>query len=337
MRWRRIFDLFKDTAMEWQKDKATRLAAALSYYTVFSLAPLVVIILAIIKLVLEGNAAETIFLEQIKGLVGSQGAEFFQQIINREDDTSSNLLASLIGVVTLLFGATGVFGQLKESLNTVWGVAPDPGRGIVNFVKTRFLSFTMILGVGFLLLVSLLLSSGLTAVSNFAGGLLGDRALVAQIVTTLFSFGVITLLFAMIFKILPDAEIEYRDVWVGAAFTAFLFTIGKYLIGLYLGNAGVTSSYGAAGSLIVILLWVYYSAQILLFGAEFTQVYAQRFGSRIEASEGAHLVDKTLAQSEGDPMDDEDVASGKQETDAEGGAKPTSGPVIITHQKRDRS
>lgn len=290
MNWKESFNILKETFSEWQKDKASRLAAALAYYTVFSLAPLVIIVLAIIKLLFAGDTAEAMFMDQIQSLVGETGAQFFQQIIEADNNQSANIIATLIGFVTLIFGATGVFAQLQDALNTVWEVEPDSDQGIWGFVKTRALSFTVVLGVGFLLLVSLILSTALSAFNTYLGQALGNTALVAQIVNQVISFGVITLLFAMIFKILPDVEIEWRDVWVGAAVTALLFSIGKFLIGLYLGNQGLGSTYGAAGSILVLLLWVYYSAQIMLFGAEFTQVYARRFGSHILPGEAAHRV-----------------------------------------------
>ncbi|HMQ54083.1 MAG TPA: YihY/virulence factor BrkB family protein [Anaerolineae bacterium] len=290
MNWKESFNILKETFSEWQEDKASRLAAALAYYTVFSLAPLVIIVLAIIKLLFAGDTAEAMFMDQIQSLVGETGAQFFQQIIEADNDQSANIIATLIGFVTLIFGATGVFAQLQDALNTVWEVEPNSDQGIWGFVKTRAVSFTVVLGVGFLLLVSLILSTGLSAFNTYVGQALGNTALVAQIVNQIISFGVITLLFAMIFKILPDVAIEWRDVWVGAAVTALLFSIGKFLIGLYLGNQGLGSTYGAAGSILVLLLWVYYSAQIMLFGAEFTQVYARRFGSHILPGETAHRV-----------------------------------------------
>lgn len=290
MRWMDSLSLIKETYSEWLEDKASRLAAALAYYTIFSLAPLVIIILAIIKLLFAGDAAEAMFMSQVQGLVGETGAEFFQQIIEAENNNqSTDVVATLIGLGTLIFGATGVFAQLQDALNTVWNVEPDPNQGIFNFIKTRALSFTVVLGVGFLLLVSLIVSTALSAFNDFVGQALGNTALVAQTINQVVSLGVITLLFAMIFRILPDVKIEWRDVWIGAAVTAVLFSIGKYLIGLYLGGQALGSTYGAAGSLLVLLLWVYYSAQILLFGAEFTQVYARRFGSHILSDETAHV------------------------------------------------
>jgi membrane protein len=193
-------------------------------------------------------------------------------------------------VVTLFVGATGVFVQLQDALNSIWGVRRKPGRGLRNFIKDRLLSFALILGIGFLLLVSLILSAGLSALGNFVTGLLPAQATLWQWINFGVSFGVITLLFAVIFKVLPDVKIAWRDVWIGALLTALLFNLGKYLLGLYLGRSSVTSAYGAAGSLVIVLLWVYYSAQILFFGAKFTQIYSNRYGSHLEPAPGAEAV-----------------------------------------------
>jgi len=193
-------------------------------------------------------------------------------------------------VVTLFVGATGVFVQLQDALNSIWGVRRKPGRGLRNFLKDRLLSFALVVGIGFLLLVSLILSAGLSALGNFMVGLLPAQATFWQWINFGVSFGVITLLFAIIFKVLPDVKIAWRDVWIGALLTALLFNLGKYLLGLYLGWSSVTSAYGAAGSLVIVLLWVYYSAQILFFGAKFTQIYSSRYGSHFEPAPGAEAV-----------------------------------------------
>lgn len=271
--------LLKEAFSQWQADKAARLAAALSYYTIFSLAPLLVILIAVAGLAYGQQAAQNQVVGQIEGLVGAQSAQVIQSMLAAAQDQSAGILATIVGVVTLLFGATGLFSQLQEALNTVWNVEPDPDRGVWGVIKARFLSFLMVLVIGFLLIVSLLLSTLISAVSQFFGDLLPASELVFQVVNILVSLGVITLLFALLFKYLPDAEIAWKDVWPGALLTAVLFTLGKELIGLYLGRAAVGDAYGAAGSLVVLLLWIYYSAQILFYGAEFTQVYASRYGS----------------------------------------------------------
>ncbi len=208
-------------------------------------------------------------------------------IANAGRHGSGGVIATIIGVVTILFGATGVFVQLQSALNRIWNVEPKPGAGIWSFVRTRLISFGMILGIGFLLLVSLVLSAAVSAVGTWATGLLPGSETLVNILTFAVSFVLTTLLFAMIYKVLPDVEIGWRDVWIGAGVTAFLFTVGKSLIGLYLAKSSVASTYGAAGSLVVLLLWVYYSSQILFLGAEFTQVYATRYGSRIRPSKHA--------------------------------------------------
>lgn len=296
-----IWSLLKDTFSEWQEDKASRLAAALAYYTVFSMAPLIIIVLGIVGYLFGRDAVGTYLIEQARGLIGAEGAQIFQAIIENASQPASSLLATLIGIATLLFGALGVFGQLQDALNTVWGVAPKPGRGIWGFVETRLLSFTMILGIGFLLLVSLLLSSLLAAFSGFLSNWLsGLGVFVLEALNLVVSFGVITLLFAMIYKILPDVEIDWSDVWLGAAVTALLFTIGKFALGFYLGRQTFGSTYGAAGSILIILLWVYYSAQILLFGAEFTQVYAKKYG-RIRAAQDAVPLTAEMRAKQGIP------------------------------------
>jgi len=219
--------------------------------------------------------------------MGTQGGEAIQQMLENASQPVLGSLAGLIGLVTLLFGASGVFGELQDSLNTIWEVEAKPGRGIWGTIKDRFFSFTLVLGTGFLLLVSLLLTTFLTAIGGRLEAALPGGALLWQVVNFVISFGLITLLFAMIFKYIPDVEIQWRDVWIGAAATALLFVIGRLALSLYLGNSSTTSVYGAAGSLVVVLLWVYYTAQILFFGAEFTQVYANRYGSQIVPAENA--------------------------------------------------
>jgi len=277
-----IFSLLKQTFDEWNQDGAPRLAAAFSYYTIFSIAPLLIVVIAVAGLVFGQEAVRGQLDDQIEGLVGAEGADIVQELVQNANRPNEGAVAAMLGVATLLLGAGGAFSQLQDSLNIVWGVKP-PNRGILGTIKAKFLSFSMVLFVGFLLLVSLVLSALITGIQGYFTDLLPAGGVMLQLINQVLSFGVITLLFAMIFKFLPDIKVEWRDVWVGAAFTSLLFTIGKYLIGLYLGGSGVSSSYGAAGSLVVILLWIFYSAQILLFGAEFTQVYAYRQGSKIGA------------------------------------------------------
>lgn len=283
-RWRRILELLKETFSQWSEDKAPRLGAALAYYTVVSLAPLLIIVIAIVGLVFGGQAAQGEIIEQIRGLIGDNGAEAARMLIQNAQKPASGVVATLAGVATLLFGASGLFAELQDALNTVWGVSKPGGFHFFRMVKERFFLFAVILGTGFLLLVSLVVSAWISALGKYLSGLLPMSEYVLQLVNFAVSFAVITVLFAMIYRVLPDTAIAWSDVWIGAAVTSLLFTIGKSLIGLYLGRSSVTSVYGAAGSLIVILIWVYYSAQVFFIGAEFTQVYACRCGSRREGA-----------------------------------------------------
>jgi membrane protein len=286
-----LWKAFKQTATEWSADRAPMLGAALAYYTVFSLAPLLVIVIAISGFVFGADAARGQVFDEVRGLIGDEGAKAIQDMVQSAgSQASAGILATIIGVTTLLLGASGVFGQLQTSLNIIWGVEPKPGRGISGMIKDRFLSFGFVLVVGFLLLVSLLLSAGITFVAEWVGGISDGTAILAQVVNIVMSLLVITFLFALIFKYLPDAVIAWHDVWPGTFLTAALFTLGKYILGLYLGTSSVSSSYGAAGSLVILLLWVYYSAQILFFGAEFTQVWANRFGTPVRPDADAVAV-----------------------------------------------
>jgi membrane protein len=295
-------DVFKATFSEWSEDKAPRLAAALAYYTLFSLAPLLLVVMFIAGMVFGQEAAQGEITGQLRGLVGEAGAAAIESIVEgARRKPAAGTISTIIGVVTLLIGATGLFGQLQDAMNTIWEVAPKPGRGMWGLIRSRFLSFTMVLGVAFLLLVSLVVTAGLSAAIKYLGDALPGADAVWQAVNLLVSFGVITLLFAMIYKVLPDVKIAWSDVWVGAAATALLFTVGKFLIGLYMGRASPESSYGAAGSLVALLIWVYYSAQILFLGAEFTQVYAKLYGSRIQPAEGAVPVTDEKRAEEGIP------------------------------------
>src|SRR5215203_1228916 len=287
-----LWKLLTDTFTEWNEDKPFQLAAALSYYTLFSLAPLLIIAIAVAGLFFGRDATQHQIMSTMQGLVGPQGAEAIEGMIQNASTPSSGILATVVGVVTLLIGAGGVVGQLQDSLNTIWGVAPKPGLGFMGLVRARFLSLAMVLGLGFLLMVSLIVSTALTAVLQVVGGASAGESVVWQGIELLVSFGFLTLLFALIYKILPDVHMAWKDVWIGAAITAALFTLGKFLIGLYVGQSGVSSAYGAAGSLIVVLVWVYYSALIVFFGAEFTQVYANTYGSGVTPDEHVTAVSK---------------------------------------------
>jgi membrane protein len=278
--------LLKESFGEWQRDKASRLAAALAYYTAFSIAPLLLLTISIAGLVLGDEAAQGTIFYQLQGLLGPEAAGFFQSAIAHSREPGASSISAVIGIVTLIWSAGNVFGQLQDALNTIWEVQPRPA-GIVGAVKRRVVPLSMVLGIGFLLLVSLIVSAGITALGTFLGDVLPGSTVFWQIINAVLSLAVVTLLFAAIFKILPDAEVRWSDVWIGAVLTSLLFVIGKTLIGIYLGHASVGSTYGAAGSLLVFLVWVYYSAQILFFGAEFTQVYARQRGRRIVPREDA--------------------------------------------------
>jgi membrane protein len=282
----------KQAAADWMEDDAPRLAASLSFYTALSVAPLLIIAIAVAGLAFGEEAARGEILGQLQGLVGHDSAKTVESMVESAAKPKSGIISTIISVVVLLFGATGVFAELQTSLNHIWEVKPKPGRGIWQVVRQRFLSLGMVLGIGFLLLVALILSAALSAVGKWAEASLPGSVILWQVGMHVVAFALIATLFAMIFKVLPDAEVSWRDVWVGAVVTALLFTIGKFLIGLYLGRASVTSSYGAAGSIIVFLLWAYYSAQIVFMGAEITQVYARMYGTRIQPSPNAVPVDE---------------------------------------------
>jgi membrane protein len=287
MNLRVVSALLKETFFEWYGDNAPRLGAALAYYTVFSLSPLLIIVIAFAGLVFGREAAQGEIVAQLQGLIGEGSAKAIQAMIESAHKPTSGMVATVVGVLTLLIGATGVFTELHDALNTIWEVKPKPGLGLMGLIRDRFLSFAMVLGIGFLLLVSLAISAGLAALGKLMDGMVSTPIYVGQIVNLLVAFVVVMLLFAMIYRILPDIEIAWSDVWIGAAFTSVLFTIGKVLIGFYLGRSSVASAYGAASSLAIILIWVYYSAQIFLFGAEFTQVYAKNYGSQSVGSQHA--------------------------------------------------
>ena len=290
------WELLKDSAIKWDEDKVPRLAAALSYYTVFAMAPILVIVIFVAGLAFGREAAQGEIVEQLNGLVGQQGAAAIEEILKNSLKETAGIAAMLLGAATLLIGATGVFVELQDALNTIWGVTPKPGRGILGMLRDRFMSFTMILGVGFILLVSLVISAGLTALSGYMERFLPsvDYVYILQGLNIIISFVVTTVLLAMIYKVLPDAKIAWKDVWIGAGISALLFAIGKYGIGLYLGQSSISTTYGAAGSLAILFVWVYYTSMIILLGAEFTQVYANRYGKHVVPSDNAILLSKKI-------------------------------------------
>jgi len=270
-----VWPLLKETYFEWDRHQAPKMGAALAYYTVLSMAPLLLVVITVVGLALGAKAAQGEILNQLRGLVGTQGAEAIQTVIANANKPATGLVASLLGLVTLFIGASGVFNELQDALDKIWD-APAPAKtGILTLLRERFLSFGMVLAIGFVLLVSLVLSAGIAAMAAFMSGILPVPGFVLITANFLLGFVVITLLFAATYKVLPSVRIEWRDVWIGAAATSALFSMGRFLIGFYLGQAGIGSAYGAAGSLVVVLVWVYYSSQVFFFGAEFTHVYAK--------------------------------------------------------------
>jgi membrane protein len=291
--------LITQSFKEWSEDKASRLAASLAYYTIFSIPPLLIIILAITGQVFDDAQAR--ITAEINSFIGETGGEAIVAILENASEPTDTILATIISVAVLFLGASGVFGQLQDALNTIWEVQADPKRGFLGTIKDRFFSFTMVLGTGFLLLVSLIISASLAALSEFVTGIIPEAIILASIINFIVSFAIITLLFALIYKVVPDVAIGWKDVWIGAVVTTALFTLGKWAIIFYLERSAPASTYGAAGSLIIILLWVYYSAQILFLGAEFTQVYANRYGSHLVPERGAVPLTETARMQQGIP------------------------------------
>ena len=267
-------DLLKRSFTDWSDDNCTRLGASLAFYTILSVSPLVVLVIAIVSLFLSRSTAQTELLNQVQSTIGSEGRAAVQSMLAGSEKASAGILATLIGLATLLFGASSVFGELRSALNTIWDATPKQSSGVAAFLRERFFSFGMVLSVGFLLLASLLASTALAVLSKFAAQHLPIPAPVLAVANFLVSFIGIAVLFALIFKYVPETKVEWADVRRGAVATALLFTIGKSLLGLYLGKASPGSAYGAAGSLVVLVIWVYYSAQIFYFGAEFTHIYS---------------------------------------------------------------
>lgn len=278
-----MWPLIRDTAFEWSEHRTARLGAALAYYSVFSLGPLIVIVISIGGLVFGQAAVRGEVSAQIATLLGETGARAVEAMLVAASRPFEGTIATLIGVGVLVFAALGVVVQLKDALNTVWEVKPPASGGVWAFVRTYLVSLAAIVALGFLLMISLVMTAALAATGKYAAPYMPELTL--HLISSIGSFAVTTVLFAMIFKWLPDTHVAWRDVWLGAAVTAILFNIGKFLIGLYIGKQGLESVYGAAASIVVLLLWVYYSAQILLLGAEFTRVFARRHGSR-KASSG---------------------------------------------------
>lgn len=283
-----VWGLLKRAAIEFNNDKAMKLSASLAYYTVFSLPPMIIVIIYTVGLVFGEEAIQGELFSELNELVGNKAAFQIEETIRNLSLDTESQWARTVGIVTLIVGATGVFSEIQDSINIIWGLKAKPTRGWLRMLINRLLSFSMIVSLGFLLLVSLVLDTLLIAFSNKLREYLPEVTIyIFQGVNILLSLGLTTLLFAIIYKVLPDAKIKWKDVIVGAFATGILFLIGKFLIGFYLGQSDFSSAYGTAGSVIILLIWVYYSSIILFFGAEFTQVYAYRFGSRIRPSDYA--------------------------------------------------
>jgi membrane protein len=283
-----IFELVRETFNQWNGDNAPRLGAALAYYAVFSLAPLLIVVIGVAGLAFGRQAAQGQIVWQIQDLVGREGAAAIQKMLESARTPAKGIFATLVGIVTLIFGASLVVSELRNSLNVIWKAPAPPNGGgflwgIVRMIQQRFLSFAMVLAIGFLLLVSLVVNAALAGVGKYVQAWLHIPEAALHGISLVIWFAVTSVLFALIYKVLPDVKIAWSDVAVGSIVTSALFTIGKLLIALYLGKSTVASTYGAAGSLVVILLWVYYSAQIFFFGAEFTHVYANKYGSRLRS------------------------------------------------------
>jgi membrane protein len=276
----RLWELLQETYSEWNKDNAPQLGAALAFYTIFSLAPILVIIMAVVGYFLGKGSVQIYILNELSQFVGHDNAVNLMNMVQASYEPGSGLRATLIAIALMLVGSTTIFVTLKEALNTIWGVTSD-NNGFLQIVKDRLLSFSAVLLIGFIIFISMIASSILAALANFLESFYAIPLIFFRIADLFLFLVMLTFMFAILYKVLPDARIAWKDVWVGSAITALLFTLGKFLLGLYIARSGVSSVYGAAGSFVAMLLWVYYSAQVVFVGAEFTQVYARKFGSSI--------------------------------------------------------
>ncbi len=292
-RWGRIWAIAGETIHNWEQDNVSRLAAALSCYALLSIAPLGIMSVAVAGLVFGQEAARGHIAAEIGSIVGSEAARAIELIVANSARNSGGILGAVLGIVVLILGASGVFVELQSAMNTIWKVAPKPGQGVITFIRHRMLSFAMVLAVAFLLLVSLIVNAALSAIGKFFGEYLPVGEVIWQVAYGAVSFVITAGLFALIFKVLPDIEVAWGDVWPGAFVTAFLFTIGKVLLALYIGESSVTSSFGAAGSLVALVIWVYYSSQIVFLGAELAEVYSRRVGTGFHPTEHAVSVQRS--------------------------------------------
>lgn len=288
---KKYWRLIGETFSIWNDGAASSLGAGVAFFTIFAIAPLFMLVLALAGFFFGEEAARRELFGELSGLIGPTGGQAVQSLLAAADKPRAGVFATAVGLVALFVGASSVFIQLQTSLNAVWNVRLKPGSGVRNFVKNRLLSFAMLLGIGFLLLVSLIVSAVLDGAAKYMSGIVPAHAAFWHALDFLVSLCLFALLFALILKVLPDVTIAWRDAWIGASMTALLFDLGKFLLGFYLGRSTVASAYGAAGSLVVVLLWVYYSVQILLFGAAFTRVWAEKYGTKIKPIRGAEFTD----------------------------------------------
>jgi membrane protein len=292
--WRMLTQSFDD----WSTLKGPRLGAALAYYSVFSIAPLLLLVIAVASQIFGADAAQQNIVHEIEYTVGRPVAKAVEATLQNNADTVRSTGATLIGIAMLLMGAAGVFAELQDSLNTIFRVEPKPMSGLWSWIRTRFISLTIVMGTGFLLLVSLVVNTALAALHTALSESMPGGVVVWNTVNVVMSFFIIAVLFALIYKLVPDVRLRWTDVWAGAVLTTFFFMVGKSLLGWYLGQASTTSAYGAAGSLVVILLWVYYASQILLFGAAFTRIFALRNGSHVAPAKNAVRIDEPARRGE---------------------------------------
>jgi membrane protein len=293
MRVKEFFHLGKESVTAWQDDHASSMGAAIAFYTVFSIAPLLIIVIAVAGFVWGEDAVRGEIIRQLGGLVGTEGASGVQNLIKSADKPAQGITATVISAIVLIVGSTTVFAELQSALDRIWRAPALEKTGIWSTLRARLLSFGLVLGLAFLLLVSLILSAALAALGQWTSGLFPGWELLLQVINAIVSLSIATVLFAMIYKFMPQAKIAWRDVWVGAVVTAVLFESGKFLIALYVGKSSTISSLTAAGSLVVVLIWVYYAAQVFLLGAEFTWTYAKHYGSHASAGHEAREDDMT--------------------------------------------
>lgn len=290
---KRFYALLKQTVMNWLDDYAPSMGAAIAFYTVFSLAPLVIIVIGVAGFFWGREAVQGQLFDQVSSMVGTEGGKAVESVVLGAQEPAQGIAATVISVVMLVIGSTTVFSELQSALDRIWKVSPKKQSGIWALIRARLLSFGLILTLAFLLIVSLVVSTALAALGSWLGGGVPGWAMLLQAANAAVTLGILTLLFGMIYRFMPQVSVAWRDVWAGAFVTAVMFEIGKFLIGLYMAKASIASSYAAAGSLVVVLIWVYYAAQVFLLGAEFTRVYAQAHGSRKEPSPGSPAISDT--------------------------------------------